>query len=293
MRLFTTFRTISPQVFNRHFSSQRTTCAKRPYRAALVLIAGGLTTYTFTRPSQQADNFIPYTLTHKELVSHNLAIFTLRPSTAQQLNYPADSESKIQSIEIKQPQLQISRRYTPLPPMSGDEIRLLIRNAVNGEVSSYLHRLPLGVKVHVRGPVTEFALPQDVGKVIFIAGGTGIAPALQVVDASSDGMDVLWGCRTLDERQGAGEMVERYMKAGKNQVSFFVDQEGSIISPKDVTLRLKGRDASRGLIFVSGPDRFVEYWAGTKIWRDGRETQGPLGGCLAKMDLSGWEVVKL
>ena len=46
-------------------------------------------------------------------------------------------------------------------------------------------------------------------------------------------------------------------------------------------------------MFVSGPEGFVNAWAGPKEWRDGRELQGPLGGVLAKLDLKDWEIVKL
>ena len=67
-------------------------------------------------------------------------------------------------------------------------------------------------KVEVRGPRPEFVLPRDIREVVFIAGGTGIAPALQVAyalsrraltDATPYGspvrMQILWSSRTRDD----------------------------------------------------------------------------------------------
>ncbi|KAK3956060.1 hypothetical protein QBC32DRAFT_331861 [Pseudoneurospora amorphoporcata] len=111
-------------------------------------------------------------------------------------------------VEIKQPQLQVARDYTPLPPPVGEEkeemergrLRFLIRKMDGGEVSSYLSRLNVGDKVELRGPHLGFDVAKRLGglrtvdrddggeggqhgqqgQVVFLAGGTGIAPALQV-----------------------------------------------------------------------------------------------------------------
>ncbi|KAL2025111.1 hypothetical protein VTK56DRAFT_113 [Thermocarpiscus australiensis] len=127
------------------------------------------------------------------------------------------------SVEIKQPQLQVSREYTPLPAGSasaqegaaeeedvedlaaaGPRLRLLIRRMDGGEVSGYLASLRVGDTVEVRGPHLGFDVCRRIGgelrsrreggggggeqggaekKVVFLAGGTGIAPALQAARA--------------------------------------------------------------------------------------------------------------
>ena len=82
-----------------------------------------------------------------------------------------------------QPDLQIQRSYTPVPPTDGmpnELLRLFVRKEEKGEVSGFLHRIPYGTLVHVRGPHLEYQVPDDVDEVLFLAGGTGIAPALQV-----------------------------------------------------------------------------------------------------------------
>lgn len=110
-------------------------------------------------------------------------------------------------MQFKQPQLQIARSYTLLPTEPGQdpaELRFLIKKEQNGEVSGYLHRLALGAEVEVRGPSAEYVLPEKVSKVVFLAGGTGIAPALQAARAVAGEADVhvLWANRKREECEG-------------------------------------------------------------------------------------------
>ena len=47
------------------------------------------------------------------------------------------------------------------------------------------------------------------------------------------------------------------------------------------------------LLFVSGPEGFINFLAGPKIWDDGKETQGENGGLLGRLGLKDWKVWKL
>ena len=92
-------------------------------------------------------------------------------------------KSGVWSVQVIQPELQISRPYTPLPPKVGaepEELRLFVRLEPHGEVSTFLHKIYRGTFVHMRGPRLEYEIPTDVDEILFLAGGTGIAPALQV-----------------------------------------------------------------------------------------------------------------
>lgn len=149
----------------------------------------------------------------------------------------------IWSVEVKQPDLQIARSYTPLPPLESTaatgtytaahtsslaikDLRFLVRRYVTGEMSNYLSRLPVTAPVHLRGGHMEYVLPEEIADVVFIAGGTSIAPAVQVAHALSvrgdtgdqfgrdDGrregsglrtrMTVLWANRTKADALGMG-----------------------------------------------------------------------------------------
>ena len=285
--------------------------------------------------------FTPFALKNKETVSSTSSIFTL--SQPHIINGSFDDWWKkgVWSIEIKQPQLQIARAYTPLPPLDGsdpDALRLLVRREKRGEVSGYLHRRPLGSDVEIRGPAVEYELPEHVDQIVFLAGGTGVAPAIQVAHALGDKarIAVLWANRAREDCQGGQSddpitpgwyatfsnfftnnqhrnhvstaeksLIVRQLDALKKTnkaltVDYFVDEESTYIQSHNVRKAVaqtsdQAVDPGQGkkIILVSGPEGFINYWAGPKQWLNGREVQGPLGGALGHMNLKDWQVVKL
>jgi ferredoxin-NADP reductase len=305
------------------------------------------------------DGFVKYRLAAREDVSSTCAIFTLRPVLGGKGIGGGSGEEEgkgkraIQSVLFKQPQLQIARAYTLLPRELGqadDELRFLIRREKGGEVSGYLHRLEAGAEVEVRGPHAEYTFPEGekVGKVVFLAGGTGIAPALQAARAVAGEADVhiLWANRQREDCEGGksdtvseaggswGEMFSGWFSAfgtpgkdakvqdaavekrpkseivrrlealkrdgqGRVAIDYFVDSEERFIKPVEATtlvrtsFSLDAKPEGKNIMFVSGPEGFVNAWAGPKVWQNGEELQGPLGGALAKLDLKDWEIVKL
>lgn len=333
--------------------------------------AAGGAAYRFFGPSNTSDaslnphTFTPYTLVERQPVSSTSAIFILRNASGAPDSQSVKEVEKrsVWSVQIKQPQLQIARAYTPLPhtidakkdESAPQDMRLLIRQETGGEVSTYLHRLPEQAAIELRGPNAEFEMPRNVKEVIFLAGGTGIAPAMQVAQALSrrtgSKMHILWANRKREEcvggvsdDQGSPNTSQnrlgwwRSVLVGSNEtatvvglaeddargsetskekglivkeldalkanntiathgleVQYYVDEEKTFIQPEDVKKRMTSISQEKGskLIIVSGPDGFIEHWAGRKLWADGREVQGPLGGVLKGMDLGDWKVFKL
>ncbi|KAK4988119.1 hypothetical protein LTR50_004141 [Elasticomyces elasticus] len=310
-----------------------------------------------SKQSLNTTSFTPFTLISKEPVSSTSSILTLQPQHGTLGNSIHDMWTiGVWSVQIKQPQLQIARAYTPLPPAltgpadaSSAPLRLLVRKEHNGEVSGYLHRLSEGATVELRGPTLEYEIPQNVEEVLFLAGGTGIAPAMQVAHALAGRakVHILWATRKREDCIGGvsdtrplpasgwlfalkgmlgmqatadipktetsvGDkgLIVQQLEAMKREaatvehqlsIDYFVDEESRFIQPETVSALVGCPDGKaratdqqgKKLIFVSGPDGFVKYWAGPKQWSGGREIQGPLGGMLSKLNLSGWEVVKL
>lgn len=287
------------------------------------------------------------------------------------------------SVEIKQPQLQIARHYTPLPPSLVEEhqsieqkqthdtvrLRFLVRRYDGGEVSTYLSRLRPDDEVEIRGPHLGFDVGTRLGsagqRVVFLAGGTGIAPALQaasyLLDKHDASVQILWanraaadcaGCsravqqqgwlwkgrgavqehseepgpimRQLRELQAAYESRARTLK-----VRCAVDEEGGAFQARDIAgavgppHEVSGRTSTacyfhsqkqlvhsmeedshesrcacvdvrstgNNLFVISGPDGFVSKYAGPKVWADGAQRQGPVGGILAELsrkDSAAW-----
>jgi hypothetical protein len=195
---------------------------RRP-RAGGLLVLGtsalGGAAYRFLQPSASdaslnPESFTPYTLVKREAVSSTSAIFTLqnRDGGPDPRSLKEGWKNRVWSVQVKQPQLQIARAYTPLPPISDshtyaddepEDLRFLIRQEEGGEVSTYLHRLPQDSTIELRGPNVECELPEDINEIIFLAGGTGIAPAMQVAHAlgqrNESRMSILWANRRREE----------------------------------------------------------------------------------------------
>ncbi|KAI0100062.1 hypothetical protein GGR51DRAFT_378339 [Nemania sp. FL0031] len=456
---------------------------------ALIFAASAGAAYLYRRQCASPDDdvintstFTPFIITDREQVSPTAFIITLRPSSwvdskGLEAGYLEDDEPAgllsnrirdawhhgLWSVEIKQPQLQIARHYTPLPPLptqvsslpreekspvenikanevqttqitrGGSEqadLRILIRKMDGGEMSNYLSRQRVGDTVWLRGPHLGFDVPRRLGRssahngdveiphvgnrprVVFLAGGTGIAPALQIAHKLLDGygsssdektqphISILWANRWgIDAvgresplshqrkpsswfrfwdreksnpreamRDGASSSLALQIQDLKRrhpshfEISYFVDNEGSFIKAHDVEAALAStasvdspgtrgpsssptkvnksctwhsakavellpddNDAARSasldlahtctctiktgvegaeasprpdLVFVSGPDGFIEAYAGRKRWHDGNEMQGAVRGLIGRIKEKGtkadeWLVLKL
>lgn len=162
-------------------------------------------------------------------------------------------------------------------------------------MSRYLYSLKEGDVVEIRGPGVEYVYPpQGNNKIVFIAGGTGIAPALQMAESlllqegegSGREAEILWAVRHKEEAFGVmkkeiDSLTKRVEAAGSGRklvVRRFVDSEGGIgIRDVEAAIVTKGKKAS---VLVSGPEGFIAWIAGPKDLSGGGEEQGVLGGLL-------------
>ncbi|KAI4158013.1 MAG: hypothetical protein LQ342_007837 [Letrouitia transgressa] len=155
-------------------------------------------------------------------VSSTSSIFTISSSSSLQHKIAAAETftKAIWSVQVKQPNLTIARFYTPLPPFLTNqlpkssvpslELNFLIRKDPFGELSRYLHGLKPGTSVEIRGPYEEYHIDKDLDEVLFLAGGTGIAPALQLAytlfnrreQAKMPRMHILWANRHVEDCRG-------------------------------------------------------------------------------------------
>lgn len=124
--------------------------------------------------------------------------------------------------------------------MGGQQLQFYVRQYDGGEVSTYLSRLRAGEPIEIRGPHLGFDLGARLGqgeeqgpqpqrrKVLFLAGGTGVAPALQVAEyvlgrRDDVEVEVLWASRSGVDCAGVQRMpVERrgwwFSSGGKGPV---------------------------------------------------------------------------
>lgn len=250
----------------------------------LLAITGGVGYALISTPTPK-NTFHPFTVVSKEQLTPSTYILTLRlPKNFPSLPY---SSNKFVSLEVKDPSMQISRFYTPLPAEPGTEtagerlVRLYFRRYERGPISGLLGRSGEDSQIEIRGPKTDAVMPQDAERILAIVGGTGVTTALQGVGKVGE-MRVLYCVRNKEE---AG-LWRRFVPSGAKGVSVseFVDREGGLRDEdvRDVLEEWKNKEG-KNYVIVSGPDGFIKYWAGPKNFVEGRETQGELGGVLGSL----------
>ncbi|KAG5912898.1 hypothetical protein E4U42_001732, partial [Claviceps africana] len=166
--------------------------ARVPASAAIALAILGTATYLLT-PSSPAPStlnettFAPYAITARDAISSSSVLLTIAPRHPQDAPPPpylvrqsARWRYPLWSVEFKQPEVQIARHYTPLPPRDDEDprdgrLRFYVRVVGGGEMSKYLHRLRAGDEVYLRGPHPGFDVLGRLSAcrhVVFLAGGT-------------------------------------------------------------------------------------------------------------------------
>lgn len=85
---------------------------------------------------------------------------------------------------------------------------------------------------------------------------------------------------------------------GQVTVDYYVDEENAFIEKSAILESTKSASSSSGssprnMILVSGPEGFISYMAGPKLWAQGMELQGPLDGIIRELNLKDWAVWKL
>ncbi|KAH7224721.1 transmembrane amino acid transporter protein-domain-containing protein [Fusarium oxysporum] len=223
----------------------------------IILVSGGY--YLLTPPSRPNTlneiTFVPYGITAREAISPTSFVITAVPRTPNpSLPYlnPSDNHWRypLWSVEFKQPEVQISRHYTPLPPLSTEDpidgsLRFYIRTVGDGEMSNYLGRRQVGEDVFLRGPHVGFELAERLGehsRLVFLAGGTGVVPGIQAAKAvleanEKSSVDLLWAVRKREEVQKSAPPRQSSWKFWQEKKPTTLGTE--VESPSPVTKRLQ------------------------------------------------------
>ena len=88
-----------------------------------------------------------------------------------------------QYVNIKVPGTDQARSFSFSSGPSADEVGFLIRNTSHGVLTTYLRdRATNGDRIEFNGPLGSFYLREIKRPVLFLAGGTGLAPFLSMLD---------------------------------------------------------------------------------------------------------------
>jgi benzoate/toluate 1,2-dioxygenase reductase subunit len=108
-----------------------------------------------------------------------------------------------QYVRFRPPGVRAARAYSiASTPADLPRIELLIRHVPGGQVSGWLDSAPeAGGRATLHGPLGGFALDDRGSRAVFVAGGTGLAPALSMIRAHVGRMPMLlcFGCTRREE----------------------------------------------------------------------------------------------
>ncbi|KAG6169067.1 hypothetical protein E4U11_004747 [Claviceps purpurea] len=264
---------------------------------AIALAILGTASY-FLAPSSRSSTlndstFVPYTITACDAISPSSVLFTITPPHqhgASPLPYLAPQASTqwkhpLWSVEFKQPEVQIARHYTPLPPHHDEDprngkLRFYVRAVDGGEMSNYLRRLRVGNEVYLRGPHPGFDVLGRLGackNVVFLAGGTGVVPGMQVARAvlendDSAQMKLLWAVRKREEVQSVTSAAQKqqqqpwwkFWTTGIQPAAVSTEMTTDLENPSAIAeelMRLKARFGSRLQIRLAVDEENTQFTA--------------------------------
>ena len=164
-----------------------------------------------------------------------------------------------------------ARSYSMASQPGARELEFHIRVRAEGRVSSYVaDELRAGDPVEVRGPFGEAYWEGGLdgaarsSHLLLLAGGTGMAPILSVLDAAlSEGhdpraIDVYHGVRTPADLYSERALIRRSRDHGFRFVPVFADGGPGRIGQLHEAVRDDFPDLRRSLIHVAGPPAMVD-----------------------------------
>jgi cytochrome-b5 reductase len=198
----------------------------------------------------------------------------------------------------------IFRPYTPLADAEG-EMALVVKTYPNAKMGSVFKSLQVGDSMNFKGPLKKFDYtPNQFDHVTMIAGGTGITPIFQLMEAMTANTDdkttihLLYGSQTPQDiliKPLIDKMVSEHPTRVK--VSYYVDRSDAdwdgltgYITPEAITSVHGAPGNERSKVFVCGPPPMMNAVCGPK---GANYTQGVLGdSALGKLGFNESEVFK-
>lgn len=180
--------------------------------------------------------------------------FTFRPGQYTRLRVPGTDQWRSYSMASGERQ---NRQLT-----------FVIRLQPNGAMSDYLReRASIGDQIDLDGPLGTFGLASETGPVLMLAGGTGLAPMLSMLDKlqiarSQDPIRLIFGCTRaqdlfhLDEVEGRSSFMRnltvRVVADEPHQLpGVLVGNPVSALTPEDVA-------APETAAYLCGPPAMID-----------------------------------
>jgi cytochrome-b5 reductase len=206
----------------------------------------------------------------------------------------------------------VIRPYTPISrPDDRGFLDLAVKTYPDGKMSQHVASLKVGETLEMKGPVVKLPYRRNEhARIGMVAGGTGIAPMLQVIDEILVGESAFGPDRTKVSLIFANvseqdillkQEVDRRAAAHPDRLEVFylVDQASSVdwrggvgYVTKQMLAERMPPPGSENRVFVCGPPPMVKAVCGAKGTKEDRNGQGELSGMLKELGYSPEEVFK-
>jgi cytochrome-b5 reductase len=135
------------------------------------------------------NNFKAFKLIKKDQLTHNTFFFRVELPNNQVSGLFTASCVVFKTMMKDKPEDELPkpvvRPYTPVSsPDAKGYIDFVIKVYPTGKMGNYIKSLSIGDNIEIKGPIPKYPYQTNIKKRIgMVAGGTGIAPMLQVIDA--------------------------------------------------------------------------------------------------------------
>jgi len=246
----------------------------------------------------------PLTLSKVTKLSENTAIYRFAfadPYAASGMTVASCllTKAAIGSQKEDGTRANVMRPYTPIsrPEVVG-YLDLAVKTYPEGKMSKHMANMKVGDKLDFKGPILKKAYkPNEYTKIGMVAGGTGIAPMLQVVDEilanPADKTEVSLVFANISE---ADILMKKEIDAraaanpAKFKVFYVVDKsaswlwKGGVGYVTEETLKTHmPAPADSSMVYVCGPPPMYKAICGAKGTKEDPKAQGELGGFLSKL----------
>jgi len=249
--------------------------------------------------------FVPFKLVKRVKLNHNTDTFTFAlkdPSAALDLPVSSCIMTKFVGADGK----DVVRPYTPVYQYDKGILTLVVKvYPVGGVMSKHIHTLNVGDSLEIKGPFPKLKYEANKwAQIGMVAGGTGLTPCLQVIDAiianpqDKTQVHLVFANSTPEDILLKARLDEIASKHSNFKVTYVVD-EAKAPNPwsgrvghvnKKLLAETMPAVSDSNLVYVCGPPGFMVAVSGTKNLKD--YSQGELTGALKEMGYSEKHVFK-
>lgn len=254
------------------------------------------------------DSWVPFKLTKVDAYNHNTKIYTFdigeNKLSGGEVAYLLMVQAEGDAVKDDKGK-PVARPYTPISsPYKSGTMQLLIKEYEGGKLTPYIASLKPGDTLQFKGPYQKFVYkPNSFERGLCIAGGSGITPMWQLINASLQIPEDKTKWTLVFSNVSEKDILMRdewdalaKKHADRLSVKYVIDKvdqgtdwkgETGYVTPEIIQKSFpKGSDKTR--VFVCGPPGQVKAIAGAK---DGPR-QGELQGILKELGYTADDVFK-